>query len=83
VASFRRCYLGRGHARARQRFLPRPWSSRPRAMQLCREGLVQLSKWPLAGFVGSCCQGSWSKPSSGEAESSPKVEVVFGRGGIL
>jgi hypothetical protein len=35
------------------------------------------------GFTGSCCQDNWSKLSSGETESSPEAEAVFGRGGVL
>jgi hypothetical protein len=81
VASFGRCYLGRGQARARWMFLPRPWSSLPRVMQPCMEKLVQLSEWPPAGFTGSCCRGSWPKPRSGETEFSPEAELDFGRGG--
>jgi hypothetical protein len=56
VASFGQCYLGRGQARARRRFLSRPWSSLPRGMPTYREGLVQLSEWPPTGFTRSCCR---------------------------
>jgi hypothetical protein len=37
-----------------------------------------LSKWPPVGFTGSCCWGSWSKPSSGEAEFSLRMWLTSG-----
>jgi hypothetical protein len=82
VTSFDRCYLGRGQAQERQRFLPRPWLSLSRDMHLYTKGLVHLSEWLPTGFTGSCCRASWPKLCSSEAEFSPDDEADFGRGGV-
>jgi hypothetical protein len=34
-------------------------------------------------MAAGCCQGSWPRSCSGEAETSPEAEAVFGQGGVL
>jgi hypothetical protein len=79
VTFFERCYLGRGQARARQRYLSRPWPSLPWGMQSYKEEVAQLSEWPPARFAGSCCRSSWPKPISGEAEFSSRLRPTSGK----
>jgi hypothetical protein len=56
---------------------PRPWPSLPWGPY--KEEVAQLSEWPPAGFAGSCCWGSWPKPSSNEAEFSPRLRPTSGK----
>jgi hypothetical protein len=76
VASFSQCYLGRGQARARLRFLLRPWSSLPWGMQSYKERLVQL-------IHGELLLGQLSKAELGRGGVFSEAEADFGRDGVL